>query len=68
MKKFDKIRIWIEDSVEPEGGFWCNGYLDKDLNFRQFNYDYKGKEDELDSIYQYIKWGYKIQKVKNEKL
>jgi len=37
--------------------------LDKDLNFRQSQYNYKGKEDELDSIYQYIKWGYKVEKI-----
>lgn len=23
----DRIRIWLEDSVEPEGGTWCYGYV-----------------------------------------
>ena len=63
MKAYDKIRIWIVDEVEPDGGFWCLGFLDKDLNFCQSQYNYKGKEDELDSIYQYIKWGYKVEKI-----
>ena len=43
MKAYDKIRIWIVDEVEPNGGFWCLGFLDKDLNFRQSQYNYKGK-------------------------
>jgi hypothetical protein len=44
---FDHIRIWLEDSVEPEGGFWCYGVLDENLNFRQDNFNYHGKEDQL---------------------
>ena len=63
MKKFDKVKIWLEDEVEPEGCFWCYGFLDEGLNFRQSGYDYTNKEDELDNIYQYIKWGYKVEKI-----
>ena len=30
----DKIRIWLEDSVEPEGGFWCYGSIKKVTTIR----------------------------------
>lgn len=49
-KKSDHVRIWLEDSVEPEGGFWCYGILDDDLNFRQDGFNYHGKEDQLCNI------------------
>jgi hypothetical protein len=28
-KDGDKIRIWLEDSVEPEGGTWCYGKIEE---------------------------------------
>lgn len=28
-KDGDQIRIWIEDSIEPEGGTWCYGIIEK---------------------------------------
>ena len=47
---FNHVCIWLEDSVEPEGGFWCYGILDDDLNFRQDSFNYHGKEDQLCNI------------------
>ena len=45
MKANDNVRIWIEDSVEPEGGFWSYGFIDEVGMFRQNDFDYTGKED-----------------------
>ena len=28
-KDGDKIRIWLEDSVEPNGGTWCYGKIEE---------------------------------------
>ena len=28
-KDGDKIRIWLEDRVEPEGGFWIYGKIEE---------------------------------------
>ena len=28
-KDGDRIRIWIEDSMEPEGGTWCYGKIEE---------------------------------------
>jgi len=58
-----KYRIWIEDSVEPEGGFWSYCFDNGDGYLRQEGFDYTGKEDELDTLNQYYEWGYKIEKL-----
>jgi hypothetical protein len=52
-----KYRVWLEDSVEPDGGTYqdANGYL------RQEGYDHPA--DELDTLEQYIAWGYKIEEI-----
>ena len=63
MKANDKVRIWLEDSVEPEGGFWNYGFIDEVGMFRQNDFDYTGNEDELYLVEQYIKWGYKVEKL-----
>ncbi len=28
-KDGDRIRIWLEDSMEPEGGTWCYGKIEE---------------------------------------
>ncbi len=36
MEKFkenDRVRIWLEDDMEPNGGSWCNGTL-KTIEFK----------------------------------
>lgn len=64
MTKFVKYyRIWLEDSVEPEGGSWCYCGMDKNRYLHQLNFDYTGKEDQLDTIDNYLKWGYKIEEI-----
>jgi hypothetical protein len=59
----NRYRIWLEDSVEPEGGIWCYCFEDDKGYLREESYDYTNKEDELDTLQQYIEWGYKIEKL-----
>lgn len=36
MEKFkenERVRIWFEDNMEPDGGSWCNGTL-KTIEFK----------------------------------
>ena len=56
-------RVWLEDSVEPNGGFWLYCFDNGDGYLRQVDYDYTGKEDELDTLQQYIELGYKVEKL-----
>jgi hypothetical protein len=28
-KDGDKLRIWLKDNMEPEGGFWCYGTIEE---------------------------------------
>jgi hypothetical protein len=56
-----KVRIWLEDSVEPEGGFWNYGTVDENGYFRQDGFDYTGKEDELILFQEFIDDNYKIE-------
>jgi len=58
-----KYRIWIEDSVEPEGGFWSYCFDNGDGYLRQEGFDYTNKEDQLDTLNQYYEWGYKIEQL-----
>lgn len=36
----NKLRIWLPDTVEPEGGFWCYGTRDRFNRFIQDGFDY----------------------------
>ena len=56
-------RVWLEDSVEPYGGFWWHCFDNGDGYLWQVDYDYTGKENELDTLQQYIEWDYKIEKL-----
>jgi hypothetical protein len=62
-KEKAQYRVWLEDSVEPEGGTWWYCFEDDKGYLRQEAYDYTNKEDELDTLQQYIEWGYKIEKL-----
>ena len=62
MIPFNKYRVWLEDSVEPEGGYWWYCFEDARGYLRQEKYVYKNT-DELDTLQQYIEWGYKIEKL-----
>lgn len=61
MIPFNKYRVWLEDSVEPEGGTWWYCFEDANGYLRQENYNHS--VDELDTLDQYIKWGYKIEQI-----
>jgi len=58
-----KYRIWIEDSVEPEGGFWSYCFDNGDGYLRQEGFDYTGKEDQLYTLQDNIDFGFKIEKL-----
>lgn len=61
MVPFKKYRVWLEDSVEPEGGIWWYCYADAHGYLRQEGYDHP--INELDTLDQYIAWGYKIEDI-----
>ena len=58
-----KYRIWLEDSVEPEGGIWVYCFDNGDGYLREEGFDYTNKEDQLDTLNQYYEWGYKIEQL-----
>ena len=63
-----RVRIWLEDSVEPQGGTWVTGTV-KDVEYTvtikeafvpdEEYIDY----DELDTLKSYKEWGYKIEEL-----
>jgi hypothetical protein len=61
MVPFKKYRVWLEDSVEPEGGTWW--YCLMDANGCLF--DPKYPNEERDSLEQFLQWGYKVEEVIN---
>jgi hypothetical protein len=61
MVPFKKYRVWLEDSVEPDGGIWWYCYQDANGYLRQEGYDHPA--DELGTLEQYIAWGYKIEEI-----
>jgi len=63
MKTGTKLRIWLEDLVQPEGGIWCYGEVDDDGMFRENNFDHTDKEDDLDTPEQFIEWGYIVEEI-----
>lgn len=56
-----KVRIWLIDSVEPEGGFWCYGIVDTNGYFREDGFDYTAKEDQLILFQEFIDDNYIIE-------
>jgi hypothetical protein len=63
-----RVRIWLEDSVEPQGGKWITGTV-KDVEYtvtikEAFVPDEGYRDyDELDTLKSYKKWGYKIEEL-----
>ena len=54
--------MWLEDNVEPEGGFWSYMGAD-DKNFLyQLNFPYQENE-QPETLEQYLRWGYKIEEL-----
>jgi hypothetical protein len=62
MVPLKRYRVWLEDSVEPEGGFWWHCFKDARGYLRQEGYHYKNPK-ELDTLQQYIIWGYKVKEL-----
>ncbi|NBW36261.1 MAG: hypothetical protein EBR30_14810 [Cytophagia bacterium] len=62
MKYTKYYRMWLEDTVEPEGGTWCYMGAD-DKNFLwQLNFNYQDNEHG-ETLEQYLQWGYKIEEL-----
>jgi hypothetical protein len=54
--------MWLEDTVEPEGGTWCYMGMDEKGFLWQLNFAYKENE-QPETLEQYLRWGYKIQEL-----
>jgi hypothetical protein len=54
-----RYRVWLEDSVEPEGGFWWNCMMDE--NGCLFNPNYPNED--RDTLQWYIDNGYKVEQL-----
>jgi len=55
-------RMWLEDKVEPNGGFWY--YMGADD--KNFLYQLNGiyyEDDQPETLEQYLQWGYKIEEL-----
>jgi hypothetical protein len=55
-----RYRVWFEDSVEPEVGFWWNCLMDE--NGCLYDPAYPNDEDR-DTLQWYIDNGYKVEKL-----
>lgn len=62
MVPLKRYRVWLEDSVEPEGGTWWHCFKDARGYLRQEGYHYENPK-ELDTLQQYIIWGYKVEEL-----
>ena len=54
-----KYRVWLEDSVEPEGGFWWNCVMDENQCLFDANYP----DEERDHFLWYIENGYHVEEL-----
>ena len=54
-----RYRVWLEDSVEPEGGFWWNCVLDQNQCLFDPNYP----DEERDTLQWYIDNNYKVEEI-----
>lgn len=61
MIPFKKYRVWLEDEMEEEGGYWWNCYADAHGYLRQEGYDHP--VDDLDTLQWYIDHGYKVEEL-----
>ena len=62
MVPLKRYRVWLEDSVETEGGTWWHCFKDARGYLRQEGYHYENPK-ELDTLQQYIIWGYKVEEL-----
>lgn len=56
-----QYKVWLEDSVEPEGGFWWYCLLDENNCLYDENYP----NEERDTVQWYIDNDYKVEEVTN---
>lgn len=56
MKRF---RVWLEDSVEPDGGFWWHCMMDENGCL----FDPNHPDRERDTLQWYIDHGYKVEEI-----
>jgi hypothetical protein len=65
MKFIKFFKIWLEDSVEPEGGTWCYMGMDEDGYLWELNENRSSHfADKVnDTLEQYLEWGYKIEQL-----
>jgi hypothetical protein len=54
-----QYRVWLEDSVEPEGGCWWHCYL----NNKGCLQDYDYPDDDPDTFEWFIDNGYKVEQI-----
>ena len=54
-----RYRVWLEDEMEEEGGFWWNCMMDE--NQCLFNPNYP--DEERDTLQWYIENGYKVEEI-----
>jgi hypothetical protein len=54
-----RYRVWLEDSVEPEGGFWWNCVMDEN----QCLFDPNFPNEERDTLQWYIDNNYKVEEL-----
>lgn len=54
-----RYKVWLEDSVEPEGGFWWPCMMDENQCLFDPNYP----DEERDTIQWYIDNGYKVEEL-----
>jgi hypothetical protein len=62
MKYVKYYRMWIEDNVEPEGGFWSYMGADEKNFLYQLNFPYQDNQ-QPETLEQYLQWGYRIQEL-----
>jgi hypothetical protein len=56
-----KYRVWLEDAIEEELGFWWYCYLDGNGCLQDYNYP----NDMPDTLEWFIENGYKVEEVTN---
>ena len=54
-----QYRIWLEDKVEPDGGFWWYCWMDVD----GYLHDHHYPDEHADRLQDYLNWGYKVEEV-----
>jgi hypothetical protein len=56
-----QYRVWLEDKIEEELGFWWYCYLDDNGCLQDYNYP----DDMPDTLEWFIENGYKVEEVTN---